>query len=130
MLSLKGNTAPYLQYAYARIRSILREAGWADGRPQGAASAVVLGEPQERALALHLVALGDVVERVAAEYLPNQLCAHLYDVSQAYNAFYEHCPVLRVDEPLRSSRLALCEVTATTLRQGLALLGIEVLERI
>ncbi len=130
MLSLKGNTAPYLQYAYARIRSILRDAGWGDGRPAGAHSAVVLGEPQERALALQLVALGDVIERVAEEYLPNHLCSHLYDLSQAYNAFYEHCPVLRVDEPLRSSRLALCEVTAATLRQGLALLGIEVLERI
>ncbi len=130
MLSLKGNTAPYLQYAYARIRSILREAGWGDGRPDDVRSAVVLGEPQERALALHLVALGDVIERVADEYLPNLLCTHLYDLSQAYNAFYEHCPVLRVDEPLRSSRLALCEVTAATLRQGLALLGIEVLERI
>ncbi|CAN5667649.1 arginine--tRNA ligase [soil metagenome] len=130
MLSLKGNTAPYLQYAYVRIRSILREAGWAEGPPEGAGRAVSLGEPQERALALHLVVLGDVIERVAGEYLPNHLCAHLYELSQAYHAFYEHCPVLRVDEPLRSSRLALCEVTATTLRQGLALLGIEVLERI
>jgi arginyl-tRNA synthetase len=129
MLSLKGNTAPYLQYAYARIRSILREAGWAGGPPEGTV-AVSLDEPQERALALDLVTLGDVIERVAEEYLPNHLCAHLYDLAQAYHAFYERCPVLRVDEPLRSSRLALCQVTATTLRQGLALLGIEVLERI
>ncbi len=129
MLSLKGNTAPYLQYAYARIRSILREAGWAGGPPEGTV-AVSLDEPQERALALDLVTLGDVIERVAEEYLPNHLCAHLYDLAQAYHAFYERCPVLRVNEPLRSSRLALCQVTATTLRQGLALLGIEVLERI
>ena len=129
MLSLKGNTAPYLQYAYARIRSILREAGWGEGPPGGAA-ALTLHEPQERALATNLVMVGDVVERVAAEQLPSLLCTHLYELSQAYNQFYEHCPVLRSDEPLRSSRLALCEATATTLARGLALLGIEVLERI
>ncbi|CAN5794191.1 arginine--tRNA ligase [soil metagenome] len=130
MLSLKGNTAPYLQYAYARIRSILREAGWSEGPPGGVVARVTLGEPQERALAINLVMVGDVAERVAAEQLPSLLCTHLYELSQAYNQFYEHCPVLRSDEPLRSSRLALCEATATTLARGLALLGIEVLERI
>ncbi len=71
MLSLKGNTAPYLQYAFARIRSILGEAGWGEGRPSGTPTTVVLSQPQERDLALHLVALGDVIERVAEEYLPN-----------------------------------------------------------
>jgi arginyl-tRNA synthetase len=130
MLSLKGNTAPYLQYAYARIRSILREAGWSEGPPGGVGARVTLGEPQERALAINLVMVGDVVERVAAEQLPSLLCTHLYELSQAYNQFYEHCPVLRSDEPLRSSRLALCEAAAATLARGLALLGIEVLERI
>jgi arginyl-tRNA synthetase len=129
MLSLKGNTAPYLQYAYARIRSILREAGWSEGRP-GPPMEVALTAPQELELAKRLVAVGDVLARVAGEYLPNHLCAYLYELSQAYNQFYEHCPVLRADEPVRGSRLALCEVTATTLRHGLALLGIEVLERI
>jgi arginyl-tRNA synthetase len=130
MLSLKGNTAPYLQYAYARIRSILREAGWAEGPPQGVVGAVTLREPQERALATNLVMVGDVVERAAAEQLPSLVCTHLYELSQVYNQFYEHCPVLRSNEPLRSSRLALCEATATTLAHGLDLLGIEVLERI
>jgi arginyl-tRNA synthetase len=128
MLTLKGNTAPYLQYAYARMRSILREAGWADAPPVGVA--VALGHDAEVELAKRLVATSDVIERVAAEHSPNHLCAHLYDVSQAYNQFYEHCPVLRSDEPLRTSRLALCDVTARTLRTGLALLGIDVLERI
>ncbi|HEV2808841.1 MAG TPA: arginine--tRNA ligase [Acidimicrobiales bacterium] len=127
MLSLKGNTAPYLQYAYARIRSILREADWI-GR-HGSAD-VALAEPQERALAVRLVMLADVVERVAAEQLPSLLCTHLYELSQAYSQFYEHCPVLRADEPVRTSRLALCQATATALSEGLGLLGIEVLERI
>ncbi|HEV2070318.1 MAG TPA: arginine--tRNA ligase [Acidimicrobiales bacterium] len=127
MLSLKGNTAPYLQYAYARIRSILREAGWTGG--PGSVD-VALAEPQERALAISLVMVADVVERVAAEQLPSLLCTHLYELSQAYNQFYEHCPVLRADEPVRTSRLALCHATATALSDGLRLLGIEVLERI
>ena len=127
MLSLKGNTAPYLQYAYARIRSILREANWADAP---GSTDVALAEPQERALAISLVMVADVVERVAAEQLPSLLCTHLYELSQAYNQFYEHCPVLRADVPVRASRLALCQATATALSDGLGLLGIDVLERI
>ena len=130
MLSLKGNTAPYLQYAYARIRSILREAGGQGDGPAGKV-AVGLDQPQERALALSLALVGDVVERVASEALPSLLCTHLYELSQAYNQFYEHCPVLKADgEAVRSSRLALCQATATTLAGGLGLLGIEVLDRI
>ena len=128
MLSLKGNTAPYLQYAYARMRSILREAGWGTGPPR--APAIELAHEAELDLARKLVATADVLARVADEYAPNHLCAHLYDVSQAYNQFYEHCPVLRADEPTRTARLALCDVTARTLRSGLDLLGIGVLERI
>ena len=128
MLSLKGNTAPYLQYAYARIRSILREAGWDGGPPSGVT--VELGTEQEVALARELVELGDALDRVSEDYQPNHLCLYLFELSQAFNQFYEHCPVLRSDEPVRSSRLALCEATARTLRVGLALLGIEVLERI
>ncbi|HUF31871.1 MAG TPA: arginine--tRNA ligase [Acidimicrobiales bacterium] len=129
MLSLKGNTAPYLQYAYARIHSILREAGWTDGPPPGAELAIRLEAPQELELAKRLVEASDVVGRVRDDLAPNHLCAYLFDLSQAYNQLYEHCPVLRVEEPLRTSRLALCERTAATLRQGLALLGIEVLDR-
>jgi arginyl-tRNA synthetase len=128
MLSLKGNTAPYLQYAYARMRSILREAGWAARPPTP--PEVQLGHEAEVDLAKKLVATGDVLERLADEHAPNHLCAHLYELSQAYNQFYEHCPVLRSEEPSRSSRLALCDATARTLQVGLALLGIGVLEKI
>ena len=109
------------------MRSILRD-GWPDG-PPGEVT-VELGHEAEIELAKKLVATGDVLERLADEYAPNHLCAHLYDVSQAYNQFYEHCPVLRSEEPTRTSRLALCDATARTLRDGLAVLGIDVLERI
>ncbi len=128
MLSLKGNTAPYLQYAYARMRSILREAGWADGPPAGVE--VRLEDEAEVELARQVVQLADVLDRVVADDAPNHLCAHLYELSQAYNQFYERCPVLRSEEPTRTSRLALCEATSATLRLGLGLLGIAVLERI
>jgi arginyl-tRNA synthetase len=124
MLSLKGNTAPYLQYAYARIRSILRSGG------PGAAGPVVLGEPAERDLAKALIGTADVVARVAEDYEPNHLCGHLYDVAQVFSRFYESCPVLKADEPVRASRLTLCAATADVLRDGLALLGIDVLERL
>ena len=123
MLSLKGNTAPYLQYAYARMRSILRDA-------DAAGAGVALTEPEEIELAKLLAGFPDAIERVVAEHQPNHLCAHLYDVAQAYSRFYESCPVLKADEPARSSRLALCDVSARVLKSGLELLGIEVLERI
>ncbi len=130
MLSLKGNTAPYLQYAYARMRSILREATTACGGEPAVAPRVVLGDPRERDLARHLIEFADVVARTADDLAPNHLCAYLYDLSQAYNQFYEHCPVLRSEDPVRVSRLVLCDVTAATLKVGLGLLGIEVLDRL
>ncbi len=128
MLSLKGNTAPYLQYAYARIQSILREAGWAEGAPSNLD--VRLVEPQEVDLARALVGLPDVLDRVATEYAPNHLAAHLFELSQVFNQLYEHCPVLKADEPARTTRLALCAATAGSLRVGLRLLGIQVVDRI
>jgi arginyl-tRNA synthetase len=124
MLSLKGNTAPYLQYAYARMQSILRSGG------PDVTGSVVLGEPAERDLAKALVGTADVVARVAEDYEPNHLCGHLYDVAQVFSRFYETCPVLKADEPVRTSRLLLCRATADVLRDGLGLLGIEVLERL
>jgi arginyl-tRNA synthetase len=120
MLSLKGNTAPYLQYAHARIRSIFGEGG--EPPPGGA---VQLLEDPERDLAKRIVGLGDAVDRVLADDAPNHLCAALHDVATAFNGFYERCPVLRAPEPVRASRLALCAATGRALEVGLDLLGIE-----
>ena len=125
MLSLKGNTAPYLQYAHTRMRSILREGGEPPLR-----TAVELTEETERDLAKRLVTLGDALDRVVADDAPNHLCAALYDIASSFNTFYERCPVLRAPEPVRTSRLALCAATARALDVGLDLLGIEAPERL
>ncbi|TNH30754.1 arginine--tRNA ligase [Micromonospora orduensis] len=125
MLSLDGNTAPYLQYAYSRIRSIFRRAGMA-ARPDAAVS---LAEPAERALAFELVGFGRVVGEVAENLEFHHLAGYLYRLAAAFSAFYERCPVLRADEPVRDSRLVLCDLTAQVLRQGLHLLGIRTPER-
>jgi len=125
MLSLKGNTAPYLQYAHTRMRSILREGG----EPPAAAEVLLTEEP-ELDLAKRLVALGDAVERVVADDAPHHLCGALYELASAFNTFYERCPVLRAPEPARTSRLALCGATARALDVGLDLLGIDAPERL
>ena len=125
MLALNGNTAPYLQYAHTRLRGILRKA---EARPQ--ASAVIhLLAPEEIALARHLLNFGLTLEAVGEEYRPNFLCNYLYELAGHFTRFYENCPVLRSEEPQRGSRLALCELTARVLKQGLEVLGIEVLEQ-
>jgi arginyl-tRNA synthetase len=120
MLAMDGNTAPYLQYAYARIRSIFRKAGGAavDGP-------MVLGTSYETALARHILRLGEIVDQVARELKPHLLCTYLYDLAARFSAFYENCPVLHSEEPTRTSRLALCDLAARTMALGLDLLGIE-----
>ena len=126
MLSLDGNTAPYLQYAHARIRSIFRRAG--TGAPTGARVSIV--EPAEHALALELLAFGSVVATVAETLEFHRLTGYLYTLATTFSAFYERCPVLRAgDGGVRESRLVLCELTARVLRQGLDLLGIAVPDR-
>jgi arginyl-tRNA synthetase len=125
MLSLKGNTAPYLQYAHTRMRSILREGG-----EPSPGTEVVLGEEPELDLARRLASLPDAFDRVVADDAPNHLCAALHDIASAFNTFYERCPVLRAPEPVRTSRLALCAATARALEVGLDLLGIEAPERL
>jgi arginyl-tRNA synthetase len=125
MLAMEGNTAPYLQYAYTRIRSIFRKAG-VDAAPD---APVVLAEPAERALALALLRFETVVDGVAESLEPHRLCGYLYDVATAFSAFYEACPVLPAEPPTRASRLVLCDVAARTLRTGLGLLGIDTPER-
>jgi arginyl-tRNA synthetase len=121
MVSLTGNTGPYLQYAAARIRSIFRTAGL---DPRHADSPVAITEAAERALALALLDFGDVVVQVGDLLEPHQLCAYLFELAQRFSAFYEQCPVLKADAEVRASRLALCALTLAVLDQGLDLLGI------
>jgi len=125
MLAFEGATGPYLQYAHARICSIFRRAD--EGVEAGP---IALDEPAERALARHLVALPDAIDATLESYSPSKLCTYLFELAQAFTTFYEHCPVLRApDDATRASRLSLCELSATTLRVGLDLLGIEAPER-
>lgn len=128
MLALQGNTAPYLLYAYARIQSISRK-GEIDFEQLGADAKILLHAETELALAKHLLQLSEVINEVEQDLLPNRLCLYLYELSDKFNKFYELCPVLKSEEPLRTSRLVLCNLTARTLKQGLFLLGISVLER-
>ncbi|MEU3945808.1 arginine--tRNA ligase [Streptomyces sp. NPDC029526] len=127
MVSLNGDTSVYLQYAYARIQSILRKAG--DVRP--AAHPELELHEAERALGLHLDAFGDTVFEAAAEYAPHKLAAYLYQLASLYTAFYDKCPVLKADSPEQvANRLFLCDLTARTLHRGMALLGIRTPERL
>lgn len=128
MLAFTGNTAPYLQYAQARIRSIFRKGGV---DPAEATGEIVLGDPAERALALHLLGFGGLVEQVAALSEPHRLCAYLYDTASLFTTFFENCPVIKEGVPseVRASRLALCAVTLRVLETGLDLLGVPVPDR-
>jgi arginyl-tRNA synthetase len=126
MLSFDGNTAPYLQYAHARIQSIFRRGGITplrDGRP------LMITEAAERALAIELLTFPDVVATVADTCEFHRLAGYLYGLSTTFTSFYERCPVLKADEPVRSSRLALCDITAQVLAVGLNLLGIAAPDR-
>ncbi|WP_409237049.1 arginine--tRNA ligase [Streptomyces sp. PA5.6] len=128
MVSLNGDTSVYLQYAYARIKSILRKAG--DGARPTAHPELGLAAA-ERALGLHLDAFGDTVAEAAAEYAPHKLAAYLYQLASLYTTFYDKCPVLKAETPAQvENRLFLCDITARTLHQGMALLGIRTPERL
>ncbi|MFN5698877.1 MAG: arginine--tRNA ligase, partial [Cyanobacteriota bacterium] len=157
MLALQGNTAPYLLYAVVRIAGIARRGGdlegggvpdaspgggvtdpMADGRTAQAGSAgeveadgggLQFSEPQEWALVRHLLGFDAVIAEVEEELLPNRLCTYLFELSQVFNRFYDQVPVLKAPPAARGSRLALCRLTADTLKQGLGLLGIPTLER-
>lgn len=128
MLALNGNTAPYLQYAYARIRSIFRKAAESAERETRNAE-LLLNAPEELALARHLLNFGLALEAVGDECRPNFLCNYLYELAGYFASFYEACPVLKVEGAERATRLLLCELTGRVLKQGLGALGIEVLEQ-
>jgi arginyl-tRNA synthetase len=129
MLSLQGNTAPYLQYAYARIQSIFRKGGNDPTEAVAGPRSIVLPASEELTLAKQLLKFGLVLEAVADEYRPNFLCNYLYDLSGHFARFYESCPVLKAESPTRESRLTICQLTGWVLKQGLGVLGIEVLEQ-
>ena len=128
MLALQGNTAPYMLYAYVRIQGISRK-GQIDFQQLGADPKILLQEETELTLAKHLLQLSLVLSYVEHELLPNHLCQYLFELSQKFNQFYDSCPVLQAAEPVRISRLLLCDMTARTLKLGLSLLGISVVER-
>jgi arginyl-tRNA synthetase len=125
MLALQGNTAPYLLYAYARIKSIFRKSESINHQ----LSTINLFAPEEIALAKHLLNFGLTLEAVAEEYRPNFLCNYLFELAGKFTSFYENCPVLKADDATRDSRLALCDLTARVLRRGLETLGIETVEQ-
>ena len=138
MLALQGNTAPYLQYAYARIKSIFRKAEEISsaapkqsegGNIQHSTLNIQLAAPEEIALAKHLLNFGLTLEAVAEEYRPNFLCNYLFELAGRFTAFYENCPVLKAEPAVRDSRLALCDLTAQVLKKGLDTLGIETVEQ-
>ena len=135
MLALQGNTAPYLQYAYARIKSIFRKAEGTSNSDKSRVniehrtSNIELATAEEIALAKLLLNFGLTLEAVAEEYRPNFLCNYLYELAGQFTSFYENCPVLKADDATRASRLALCDLTARVLKQGLDVLGIETVEQ-
>ena len=144
MLGFQGNTAPYLQYSYVRIRSIFRKGGIdpASVRPTSDAEhptsniqhptsndAVPLTEAGELSLAKKLAQFGEILPMILDDHRPNLLCNYLYELAGAFHSFFESCPVLKAEEPARSTRLLLCDTTARVLAKGLDLLGIGVPER-
>jgi arginyl-tRNA synthetase len=128
MLALQGNTAPYMLYAYVRVQGISRK-GTIDFTQLGDDCPILLKEDEEFTLAKHLLQLDEILVEIEADLFPNRLCQYLFELSQKFNQFYDRCPVLQEDEPLRTSRLVLCDLTARTIKLGLSLLGIPVLER-
>ncbi|OOV34860.1 arginine--tRNA ligase [Candidatus Synechococcus spongiarum] len=126
MLSLQGNTAPYLLYAYVRIQGIARQGG---SLVAAAPGAICLQAPQELNLARQLLNFDEVILEMEQDLLPNRLCSYLFGLSQTFNRFYDQLPVLKAPEPSRATRLALCRLSARTMNLGLALLGIKTLDR-
>jgi arginyl-tRNA synthetase len=137
MLAMTGNTATYMQYSYARVKSIFAKGQVSEGQVSGVGcrvseefGSILLGTPQERALGIALLQFAESLDRVVADYRPNHLTAYLFELASRYSDFFENCPVLRAEsDELRTSRLLLCDLTARTIKRGLNLLGIDVVER-
>jgi len=130
MLAMNGNTATYMQYAYARVRSIFSRGEVDADTLRASAATLELTHPAERALGLELLRFENALQESLVDFRPNQLTSYLFDLANRYSTFFEECPVLKApDETTRASRLLLCDLTARTIKQGLALLGIDVVER-
>ncbi|MBL8743266.1 MAG: arginine--tRNA ligase, partial [Myxococcales bacterium] len=127
MLADKGNTGPYLQYAHARTRSIIRKSG--EPAEAVASGTITVGTKEERDLALGLLSFPRVVRDVGETLEPHRLCGYLFDLASTFSSFFTACPVLKAEPAERASRLALCDLTARVMKQGLGLLGIEAPER-
>lgn len=128
MLALQGNTAPYLLYAYVRVQGISRK-GNIDLKNLATNIPIILAEKTELVLAKHILQLDYVIKEVEKDLLPNRLCLYLFELSQKFNQFYDQCPILQAEESLKNSRLILANLTARTIKLGLSLLGISVIER-
>jgi arginyl-tRNA synthetase len=130
MLAMDGNTATYMQYAYARNRSIFRRGNVDAAALRAGSPPVLLEAPEERVLGLQLLRFDEILDLAAAEYKPNRITDYLWDLSKAYSRFFTECPVLKAPTPeLRQSRLLLCDLTARVIQRGLDLLGIRTVER-
>jgi len=133
MLAMDGNTAPYMQYAYARIKSIGRKAqsrGIDTENELTSLKKATLTEASELDLGKHLIRYGEAIQAAIADYRPNYLTAYLYELAQKFSAFYTDCPVLDAGPDKRPTRFLLCDLTARTIEHGLSeLLGIEVVEQ-
>jgi arginyl-tRNA synthetase len=126
MLSFEGNTAPYLQYAYIRIRSIFRRA---EVDPSSLNAELIITETAEAALAVKLLQFEEALDATTEDFQANVLCNYLFELSGLFMSFYEQCPILSSSDEVKNSRLILADLTATTLKQGLLLLGIDTVEQ-
>ena len=130
MLLLNGNTATYMQYAYARVQNIFAKGQIDVHRLRASGIQIKLEHPAERALGLELLKFEEALEQAAADYRPNFLTSYLFELANRYSTFYENCPVIKAEtDELRNRRALLCDLTARTIRQGLVLLGIEVVDK-
>ncbi|MGB3736922.1 MAG: arginine--tRNA ligase [Ilumatobacter sp.] len=127
MLAFEGNTGPYCQYAHARINRVFAKAGI--DRASARSTPIQIVEEQEKALAMQILAFPTAIDSVLDQWQPHKLCTYVYDLASAFSSFYEHCPILPSDEPVRSSRLALADLTARVLERALGLLGIDAPEQ-
>jgi arginyl-tRNA synthetase len=130
MLAMNGNTGTYMQYAYARVRSIFRKGEVNVDKLRSSSASIQLGTPAERALGLELLRFSEALDLTLKDYRPNQLTSYLFDLAKCFSTFFEECPVLKAEPPsLRQSRLMLCDLTARSIKKGLELLGIKVVEK-